>query len=76
MLVVLYWLGATALTDKPQKLVWLISTAAVCLAFNYGLMRLARSPGRCGESLRRSWIGSTVNRAQAALDEIKEFEKQ
>jgi hypothetical protein len=76
MLVMLHFLGADRLIDKPSKVVWLISTALVCLGLNYGLMRLARSPGKCGRSLRRSWIGSAVNRAQDALDEIEEFEKQ
>jgi hypothetical protein len=32
--------------------------------------------GRCGRALRKSWIGSTVNRAQAVLDEIEEFERE
>ncbi|HEX4632024.1 MAG TPA: hypothetical protein VH188_13785 [Chthoniobacterales bacterium] len=76
MIVLLHALGAKAWIDKPSKIVWLISTAVVCLALNYGLMRLARSTGRCGQALRRSWIGSTVNRAQATLDEIAQFEKE
>ncbi|MEY2584622.1 MAG: hypothetical protein QOD80_648, partial [Verrucomicrobiota bacterium] len=67
-------MGANAFTDKPAKVAWLISTAAVCLLANCGLMRLARSPGKWGRALRNSWIGSSVNRAQAMLDEIEEFE--
>jgi hypothetical protein len=76
MIVVLYLMGANAFTDKPAKVAWLTSTAAVCLLANYGLMRLARSPGKCGRSLRNSWIGFAVNRAQATLDEIEEFERE
>ncbi|MEY2505724.1 MAG: hypothetical protein QOH01_53 [Verrucomicrobiota bacterium] len=74
MIVLLHVMGANAFTDKPAKVAWLISTAAVCLLANYGLMRLARSPGKWGRALRKSWIGSGVNRAQAMLDEIEEFE--
>lgn len=76
MIVMLHGLGADLWIDKPHKMLWLISTAIVCLALNYGLMRLARSPGRCGRSLRRSWIGHTVNRVQTTLDEIEKFERE
>ena len=76
MIVILYPLGADFWIDKPQKIYWLISTAVVCLAANAGLMLLARSPGRCGQYLRKSWIGRSVTRAQAALTEIEEFERE
>jgi hypothetical protein len=75
MIVLLHLLGAKVSLES-QKVVWLTLTAAVCLAFNYGLVRLARSSGKCGQALRKSWIGSTVNRAQAVLDEIAQFEKE
>jgi hypothetical protein len=76
MIVVLHMLGPKGAVANPAKIVWLISTALVCLAFNYGFMRLARSSGKCGQALRKSWIGSTVNRAQTALDEIARFEME
>jgi hypothetical protein len=76
MIVVLYLLGADFSMDKPQKIYWLISTAVVCLASNVGLMLLARSHGKCGQWLRESWIGRSVTRAQAALTEIEEFERE
>ena len=76
MIVVLYLLGADFWMDKPEKIYWLISTAVVCLASSVGLMLLARSPGKCGLWLRESWIGRSVNRAQAALTEIDEFERE
>ena len=76
MIVVLYLLGADFWIDKPQRIYWLISTAIVCLASNVALMLLARSSGKCGRSLRNSWIGRSVNRAQAALTEIEEFERE
>ncbi len=75
MIVLLHLMGANVLIDKPTKLVWLISTAAICLLVNYALMRLARSPGRWGRALRNNWIGFSVNRAQAMLDEVEEFER-
>ena len=76
MLVALYGLRADLWIDKPQKLYWLISSALVCLALNYGLLLLSRAPGKCGASLRRSWIGRSINRAQATLDEIAQFERE
>jgi hypothetical protein len=76
MIVVLYLLGTDFWIDKPQKIYWLISSAIVCLVFNFGLMRLARAPGKCGQYLRDSWIGRSVNRAQAALTEIEMFERE
>lgn len=76
MFVVLHFLGADVFMNKPSKMWWLISTALVCLAFNYGLIRLARSPGRCGLALRDSWIGRTVTRAKATLDEVENFERE
>jgi hypothetical protein len=76
MIVMLHGLGAKVSIDKPQEIIWLALTVLVCLAFNYGLMRLGRSSSRCGRALQRSWIGSTVTRAQTALDEIAQFEKE
>jgi hypothetical protein len=76
LIVMLHLMGANAFTDKPGKVAWLISTAAGCLLANYGLMRLARSRGKWGRALQHSWIGASVNRAQAMLDEIERFEKE
>ena len=76
MFIVLHLLGADSLMDKPGKIYWLIASVVVCLAFSYGLIVLARSPGRSGSCLRRSWIGHTVNRAQATVDEIEKFERE
>ena len=77
MILLLHGLGADeSWISQPQKMIWLISSIAICLGLNYALMRLSRSPGRCGRALQKSWIGSAVNRAQAALDEIEEFERE
>ena len=76
MLIVLHLLGADLLLDTPGKIYWLIASVVVCLALNYGLIVLARSPGRTGSCLRRNWIGHIVNRAQATLDEIEKFERE
>jgi hypothetical protein len=45
------------------------------LAVSCALLLLARSSGKCGRALKDSWIGRSVNRAQAILDEIEEFER-
>lgn len=76
MLVALHGLGSGSFIDEPQKITWLVASALVCLALNYGLLLLSRSPGKCGTALRRSWIGRSVNRAQATLDEIEQFERE
>ena len=76
LIVILYLLGADTWIQKPRAVWWLLTSAFVCLAFNYGLVLLARSPGKCGRALAGSWIGRSVNRAQAALTEIKEFERE
>ena len=65
-----------SVADQPQKLYWLIATALVCLGFNYGLLLLSRSPGKCGIALRRSWIGITINGAEKAVEEIAQFERE
>ncbi len=64
------WLG------KPQNLIWLIANGLICLGIAYGLFRLSCSSGKWGAALRRSWIGRSVNRAQATLDEIERFERE
>ena len=74
MIVALYLLGGDLWVHSPRKVYWLVLSALVCVAFSYGLIQLARSPGKYGRALKTSWIGRSVNRAQAALDEIEEFE--
>ena len=76
MIIILYLLGARLWIERPSTLLWLVLSALVCLALNWGLMHLARSPGKCGLALRSSFIGHTVNRAQETLDEIARFEQE
>ena len=76
LIILLHLLGADTWMQKPRTLWWLLTSAFVCLAFNYGLVLVARSPGKCGRALAGSWIGRSINRAQAALTEIKEFERE
>ena len=75
-IILLHLVGADLWIQKPRALFWLVASAFVCLAFNYGLVLLARTPGKCGRALATSWIGRSVNRAQAALSEIEEFERE
>ena len=75
-IIVLHWLGADFWVTKPRAIYWLAGSALVCLLLNYGLVLLSRSPGRCGRALAASWIGRSVNRAQDALTEIDEFERE
>ena len=76
LIIILHLLGADIWIQKPRAVWWLVASGFVCLAFNYGLVLLARTPGKCGRSLADSWIGRSVNRAQAALNEIEEFERE
>src|SRR5689334_10674141 len=73
LIIILHLLGADIWIQRPRAVWWLVTSGFVCLAFNYGLVLLARLPGKCGRALAGSWIGRTVTRAQAALTEIKEF---
>ena len=74
--VVLHWLGAAGFTHRPRTVLWLVASAFVCLAFNYGLVLLSRTSGKCGRALTANWIGRSANRAQAMLTEIEEFERE
>jgi hypothetical protein len=76
LIIILHLLGADIWIQRPRAVWWLVTSGFVCLAFNYGLVLLARLPGKCGRALAGSWIGRTVTRAQAALTEIKEFERE
>jgi len=75
LVIVLHWLGADLFIEKPRAVYWLVASVAVCLGFNYALVILSRTSGKCGRALANSWIGRSVSRAQATLDEIEEFER-
>jgi len=47
LIIILHLLGADVWIHKPRAVWWLLTSAFVCLAFNCGLVLLARSPGRC-----------------------------
>jgi 4-amino-4-deoxy-L-arabinose transferase-like glycosyltransferase len=74
LIVALYLLGVHW-DQSPRKILWLVASTLVCLALNYSLVQLARSPAKCGRALSNSWIGRSVNRAQAVVDEIEQFER-
>lgn len=76
MLVLLHQLGVDVWINTQHKLWWLVSTVAGCLVANYALVFLARSPGKCGRMLAATWIGGSVRRAQATLDELEQFERE
>jgi hypothetical protein len=76
MLVLLYMLGTDLVINTPQKMWWLVSSVVVCLALNCGLVLLARSRRKWGRALAASWVGCSVRRAQASLNEIEEFERE
>jgi hypothetical protein len=76
MIVLLHLLGADLWIHKPRAVYWLVASAFLCFALNYGLIFLARTPGKCGRALASSWIGRSVNRAQTILNEIEEFERE
>jgi len=75
LIIVLHLLGTDLWIRKPEAISWLVVSAFVCLAVNYGLVVLSRMPSSWGRALAASWVGPSVNRAQAVLDEIEEFER-
>ena len=77
MLVIFYWLGADIWVHKPQVVGWLVVSSAVALAALIGIVAALRHPAlaKLKQSLDASTVGRSVRRAQAALDEIAQFER-
>ena len=77
MLVIFYWLGADIWVHEPQVVGWLVVSSAVALAAMFGIVAALRHPSlsRLKQSLDEDAAGRSVRRAQAVLDEIKQFER-
>lgn len=77
ILLVPHFLGADRGTLSPQSAVWLILNILVCLALAGTAVHLfRRGKGRLAKALRESAMGRSVNRAQALLEEIAQFERE
>ena len=76
LLVIFYKLGADIWVHQPQVVYWFITSSFVCLGLCYGLILRSRRPGEKKLDLSDSSAGRAVNRAQAVLDEIAQFERE
>lgn len=77
ILLVPHYLGADAAPSSPQSGVWLILNVLVCLALAAAAVHLfRRGKGRLAKALRESAVGRSVNRSQALLEEIAQFERE
>lgn len=75
ILLVPYYLGANTWIASPQVVSWLVLNILVCLALAGAAVHLfRRGRGKLAKALRESAVGRSVNRAEAALDEIARFE--
>jgi len=77
VLVIFYWLGADVWSAKPQVVYWFLMNGAVAVGLAFTLVYLTRhGQGRFAKYLRASGPGRSVQRAEAALAEIAQFEKE
>jgi hypothetical protein len=77
MLMIFYGLGADVWVHNPDVVGWLLLSGLVCLGVMVGILFFSRHPGqeKFAKSLAASSVGGSVRRAQAELDEIKDFEE-
>jgi hypothetical protein len=77
LLCAYYALGADLWLTKPVYVYLLVVSSVLCLGFSYGLVLWSRRPGqeRLAQYLANTSVGRTVNRAEAMLREIAEFER-
>ena len=70
--------GADIWRDAPQVVVAFVAAGGLCLAALLAFMRWVRGPqhARLALAVDDSAVGRSVNRAQAALDEIARFEQE
>jgi hypothetical protein len=68
--------GAHPWSGTPRFLYWLIATGSICLALLLGLVLLPRWAPKAARHLEGSYIGRSVRRVQARLDEIARFERE
>ncbi len=78
MLILFYKLGADVWMRSPSVVYWFVASGFVCVGIFYGLVVWSRRPGqeRLADYLKTSSAGRSVNRAQAMLDEIAQFERE
>lgn len=75
LLMIFYWLGADIWVVKPQVVYWFLANGFFCLLAASFLVRISTQKNRIGSLLREQFIGRSVRRAQAVLEEIENFER-
>jgi hypothetical protein len=78
LLILFYKRGADVWLRNPSVIGWFFVSGLVPLALFAGVVLWSRRPGRekFAESLEKNSAGRSLNRAQAALDEIARFEAE
>ncbi len=74
---VFYWLGADIWVHKPAFVYWCLASSVVAVVATWGFIRFSRWPGqeKLRQAINASAIGHSLQRAQAAIDEIARFER-
>lgn len=77
ILMIFHGLGAEVWVRNPAVVGWFFLSSVICLGVLYGIIALSRRPGKekFAKNLKDNSAGRSVNRAQAVLDEIAQFEQ-
>ena len=78
ILALAYSAGADIWLRNPAVVGWLVLSSLVPAALLVGVVLWSRRPGKAklAKTLEESSVGRSVNRAQALLDEIAQFERE
>ena len=78
ILAIFYALGADVWVRNPDVVGWFFLSSLVPVAILVGIVLLSRRPGKekLAKNLEENSVGRSVNRAQALLDEIAQFERE
>lgn len=78
MLAIFYSLGADVWVRNPEVAGWFVVSGLVPAALLVGIVLWSRRPGRAklAKNLEDNSVGRSVNRAQALLEEIAQFERE
>lgn len=78
MLAIFYSLGADVWLRNPEVVGWFAVSGLVPAALLAGIVLWSRRPGKAkfAKNLEDNSVGRSVNRAQALLEEIAQFERE
>lgn len=78
ILALAYSLGADVWVRNPGVIGWFVLSSLLPAALLVGIVLWSRRPGKAklAKSLENNSVGRSVNRAQALVDEIAQFERE